>query len=69
MQYFRLEDPPTRLILCNRPNCEVIADYMEVNDHGVEDWACAVHTSSVRHASVLPKGVISTERYLSRPAA
>jgi len=69
MEYFRIEHPPNRLILCNRGNCEDIADYIEVNEHGVKDWVCAVHTSSVRHASVLPKGEITTERYLSRSAA
>ncbi len=26
-----------------------------------EDFACAAHTSSVRHASVLPKGLPSVE--------
>jgi hypothetical protein len=25
-----------RLILCNRPDCEGIADYLEVNEHGSE---------------------------------
>jgi hypothetical protein len=36
MEYFRLDHPPDRLILCNRPNCEDIADYLEVNEHGGE---------------------------------
>ena len=57
MEYFRLDHPPDRMILCTRSNCEDIADYMEVNEYGREDFACAGHTSSERHASVLPKGV------------
>jgi len=69
MEYLRLDLPPDRLILYNRSNCEHIADYLEVNEHGREDFACAAHTSSVRHASVLPKGVPSAARYESRPAA
>ena len=69
MEYFRLDHPPDRLILCNRSNCGHIADYLEVNEHGREDFACAAHTSSVRHASVLPKGVASADPHRSRPAA
>jgi hypothetical protein len=42
---------------------------LEINEHGGEDFACAAHTSSKRHAFVLPKGVPSSERYESRPAA
>ncbi len=69
MQYFCLDHPPDRLILCNRSNCEHIADYLEVSEHGREDFTCAAHTSSVRHASVLSKGAPSAARYDSRPAA
>ncbi len=69
MEYFRLDHPPDRLILCNRPNCENIADYLEVSEQGDEDFLCAAHTSSVRHASVLPKAVPSAEPHRSRPAA
>ena len=57
MEYFCVDHPPDRLILCNRANCEDIADYLEINEHGHEDFACAAHTSSEMHASVLPKGV------------
>ena len=67
MEYFRLDHPPDRLILCNRLNCEDIADYLEGNERGRESFACAAHTSSVRHASVLPKGVPSVEP--QRPVA
>jgi hypothetical protein len=34
-----------------------------------EDFACAARTSSVRHASVLPKGLPSVEPHRIRPAA
>ena len=69
MEYFRVDHPPDQLILCNRSNCEDIADYLEVNEHSRKEFACAAHTSSVRHASVLPKGVASAEPHRSRPAA
>jgi hypothetical protein len=57
MEYFLLEHPPDRLILCNRSGCNGIADYLEVSEQGGEDFLCAVHTSSEKHALVLPKGV------------
>jgi len=69
MEHFRLEHPPDRLILCHRSNCEDIADYLEVNEHGREDFVCAAHTSSERHASVLPTGIPRDEPHRSRLAA
>jgi hypothetical protein len=57
MEYFRVDHPPDRPILCDRSNCEEVADYQEINEQGIEDRVCAIHTSSERHASVLPKGV------------
>jgi hypothetical protein len=69
MEYFRVDHPPERLILCNRSNCEGIADYLEVNEQGREDFFCAAHTSSERHASVLPEGVLHAEQHRSRTAA
>jgi len=68
MKYFRLDHPPDRLILCNRYECEDIADYLEVNEHGGENCLCAAHTSSERHVSVLPKGVC-VESHRNRCAA
>ena len=68
MDYFRLDHPPDRLILCNRSACEDIADYLEVNEQGREDLVCAAHTSSERHASVLPKGASRGESHGSRTA-
>ena len=69
MEYFHLDHPPDPLILGNRSNREHIADYLEVNEPGREDFACAAHTSSERHVSVLPKGVPSADPHRSRPAA
>jgi hypothetical protein len=66
MEYFRLDYPPDRLIICNRSNREDIADYLELNEDGREYFACAGHTSSERHASVLRKGVPSSELYQRR---
>ncbi len=69
MQYFLLNHPPDRLILCHRSNCEAIADYLEINDQGAEDYVCAAHTKSHRHVSVLSTAVPSVEPQRSRPAA
>jgi hypothetical protein len=69
MRYFRLGHPPDRLILCHRSNCEAIADYLEVNEQGAEDFVCAAHTKSERHVSVLPTAVPSGQPQRSRPAA
>jgi hypothetical protein len=70
MEYFLLEHPPDRLILCSRSGCEDIADYLEVNEQSHEEFVCAAHTSSQRYASVLPKGVPSgATPHGSRPAA
>ena len=71
MEYFRLDHPPDRLILCNRSNCDDIADYLEVNEQSREEFVCAAHTSSQRHALVLPTGVPSrgAAQHRSRPAA
>jgi len=69
MEYFRFDHPPDRLTLCSRPNCEDIADYLEVTEEGWEEFVCAAHTSSERHVSVLPMGVPGTLPHRSRPAA
>ena len=69
MKYFRLDHPSDRLILCHRSNCEGIADYLEVNELGAEDFVCAAHTKSERHVSVLLTRVPSAEPQRSRPAA
>jgi hypothetical protein len=69
MKYFLVDHPPDQLIPCNRSSCRGIADYLEVNEHGGENFVCAAHTSSERHASVLPKRVPSSEGHRSRTAA
>jgi hypothetical protein len=69
MKYFCLDHPPDQLILCDRLNCEDIADYLEVNEDGREDFICSAHTSSERHASVLPRAIPRSEPHRSRPAA
>ena len=69
MKYFRVDHPPDQLILCTRSKCTDIADYLEVNEHGGENFVCAAHTSSEKHASVLPKRVPSSEGHRSRTAA
>lgn len=55
MEYFRLEHPAGKVILCDYSDhsvCEKIADYLELEeDH--EHFVCATHTSSDQHASVL----------------
>jgi hypothetical protein len=66
---FKLSSRKSRKFECNRSNCEDIADYLEVNEHGREDFVCAAHTSSERHASVLPKGLPSADPHRSRTAA
>ena len=63
IEYFRLDHPTDRLILCNRSNCIGIADYLEVSEQGGEDFTCAAHTGSERHASVLPTGVPGQNAY------
>jgi hypothetical protein len=69
MKYFRLDHPSDRLILCHRSNCQAIADYLEVNEQGNEDFVCAAHTKSEKHVSVLPPGVPSVEPQRCRDAA
>jgi hypothetical protein len=66
MKYFRVDHPPDQLIPCNRSNCKGIADYLEVNEHEGENFVCAAHTGSERHASVLPERVPGAETQRSR---
>jgi hypothetical protein len=48
VEYFCLDHPPDRLILCHPSNCKGIADYLEVSEQGGEDFVCAAHKSSVK---------------------
>lgn len=69
MEYFRPEHPADRLILSNHPDCNHIADHLEVNEQAREDFACAAHTTSEKHVSVLPDGFSKVEPQRSRPAS
>jgi hypothetical protein len=62
VEYFRLDSPADRLILCHRSQCDDIAASPEIKEPGGEDFACSVHAGSRRYASVLPKGVPTSER-------
>jgi hypothetical protein len=53
MEYFRLEHPAGKVILCDHSVCEEIADYLELDEEDHEHFVCATHTSSDQHASVL----------------
>ncbi len=54
MEYFLLEHPFDRTVICDRPNCGRVADYLELDDDS-ESHVCAVHTTSKRHVSRLPE--------------
>lgn len=53
LQCFQLEHPENEMILCDRPKCEAIADYLEVEADGTEHRLCAFHTMSDKYASRL----------------
>jgi len=70
MEYFRLEHPAGRLILCDHSACEEVADYLELEIDGREGFVCATHTASDKHASVLLRRVPRVgSQYRSRRAA
>jgi hypothetical protein len=54
LQCFQLEHPENEMVLCDRPKCEAIADYLEVELAGTEHRLCALHTMSDKYASRLP---------------
>ncbi len=54
MKYFRLEHPSDKIVLCDRPRCERVADYLELDDHR-ESHVCALHTTSNKYVSGLPE--------------
>lgn len=69
MEYFLLEHPSDRIVLCDRPNCERVADYLEVEGDR-ESHVCASHTASKKHVSRLPERSPNPELpYRVRPAA
>jgi len=55
MEYYQLEHPRDRILLCTHSDCNEIADYLELTEAGAENVLCASHTSSERHVSVLQK--------------
>jgi hypothetical protein len=70
MEFFRLHHPEDVTVLCDHERCEQVADYLEVDDHGREQRACAMHTASKRHALRLPAREPGFDRpFRSRPAA
>ncbi len=54
MQYFHLEQPHDEMILCDQAGCDAVADYLEIEDNGMEHHLCAFHTRSQINASRLP---------------
>jgi hypothetical protein len=54
LQCFQLEHPENEMVLCDRPTCEAIADYLEVELDGTEHRLWAFHTMSDKYASRLP---------------
>jgi hypothetical protein len=70
MEYFRLEHPAGKVILCDDSVCNEIADYLEHDEEGHEHLVCATHTGSDRHASVLLRRAPGAGyQYRSRHAA
>ncbi len=70
MEFFQLHHPLNVIVLCDRKGCEQVADYLEVDDHGNEYRACAVHTDSKTYALRLPARKPGPDLPLrSRPAA
>ena len=53
MEYFLLEHPSGKTILCDRQNCRGVADYLEIDSQGHELRVCASHTTSKKHVSRL----------------
>ena len=70
MEFFHLQHPLNATVLCDRKGCEEVADCLEVDDHGHEYLACAMHTDSKPHAFRLPTRKPSPDlSFRSRPAA
>jgi hypothetical protein len=68
MQYFHLDQPLDEMVLCDREDCEGIADYLEVDDDGSEPRLCGLHTRSEKYAALLSMRTPSPDPpYRSRP--
>jgi hypothetical protein len=66
LQCFQLEHPENEMILCDQPNCEAIADYLEVEADGTEHFHCGFHTMSETYACrLLPRAPDCNSRYRS----
>ncbi len=54
MEYFLLEHPCDKVLLCDHPGCDRVADYLEL-DSTRELHVCSLHTTSKRYVSGLPE--------------
>jgi hypothetical protein len=58
--------PENEMILCDRPKCEAIADYLEVEADGTEHFHCRFHTTSDTYACrLLARAPDRNRRYRS----
>jgi hypothetical protein len=70
MEYFRLEHPSDKIVLCDRQNCRKVADYLEIDRQGHELRVCASHTTSEKYVSRLSERSPNLElSFKNRPAA
>jgi hypothetical protein len=53
LRCFQLEHSEDEMILCDRQDCEAIADYLEVEADGTEHHLCAFHIKSHTYAARL----------------
>jgi hypothetical protein len=54
LRCFHLDHPENEMIICDRPRCEAIADYLEIEADGTEHRLCGYHTMSEKYVSHLP---------------
>ncbi len=66
MQIFRLPHPEREVVLCDHA-CDLVADFLEVNEEGKESRVCVLHTRSAVHASKLPPRTMNYGTFRSRP--
>lgn len=53
LQCFQLEHPEDEIILCDRQDCDAIADYLEIEADGTEHRHGGFHTMSHTYAARL----------------
>lgn len=69
MEYFLLEHPADSVVICDRPGCEGVADYLELEGNRASHL-CASHTTSQKHVSRLAERSLNPEvPYRARAAA